>query len=74
MIHDPHHVAHLAATILSSRPEPEAHHIKAAVACARAVLDEAHRQAEEDKVAADEASKSAANIEKPEVKAAPQKQ
>lgn len=48
MIHNPDHVAHLAATILSSRPEPEAHHIKAAIGCARAILTEAHRMAEED--------------------------
>jgi hypothetical protein len=46
MTHDPHHVAHLAAMILSGRPEtPEAHHIKAAVSAARAVMDEADRQA-----------------------------
>lgn len=52
MIHDPHHVAHLAATILSARPEPETHHIKTAVASARAVLDEAHRMANEDEARA----------------------
>ena len=48
MRHDPHHVAHLAAVLLSSRPEPEAHHIKAAVEAARALLDEAHRGDDED--------------------------
>ena len=51
MRHDPNHVAHIAAIILSSRPEVEGHHIKAAVASARAVLDEAHRSDEEPAVA-----------------------
>lgn len=55
MIHDPDHVAHIAAVILSARPEPELHHIKAAVSSAKAVLDEAHRQAAEDEATAVEA-------------------
>lgn len=63
MIHDPHHVAHLAAVILSSRPEPEAHHIKAAVASARAVLDEAHRMATEDQARADSADAAVEKVE-----------
>lgn len=63
MIHDPRHVAQLAAVILSSRPEPEAHHIKAAVGAARAVLDEAHRRAEDDEVAHDSARASAGKPE-----------
>lgn len=54
--HDPYHVAHLAAIILSSRPEPEAHHIRAAVTSARAVLDEAHRAADQDVAMADVAA------------------
>lgn len=65
MVHDPYHVAHIAATILSSRDQPEAHHIKAAVGAARAVLDEAHRRAEEDSVAA-ETAKSTVETEAPE--------
>lgn len=45
MSHDPHHVASLAAMILSSRQElPESHHIKSAVAVARSILDEACRE------------------------------
>lgn len=45
--HDPHHVAHLAAVLLSGRPEvPEAHHIAAGVSAARALLDGACRQAD----------------------------
>lgn len=55
-IHSPDHVAHIAAVILSSRPEPEPHHIKAAVRSAKAVLDEAYRSADEDAALADQAA------------------
>lgn len=45
MTHDPHHVAHLAAMLLSGRAElPERHHIKNAVSAARDLLDEASLQ------------------------------
>lgn len=52
MIHDPHHVAQLAALILSSQVDPEKHHIKKAVSAARDVLDEAFLRADEDEAAA----------------------
>lgn len=55
MIHDPHHVAHIAAVIISANGQTEHHHIKAAVAAARGVLDEAHRRADEDEAAVEAA-------------------
>lgn len=57
-IHDPMHVAQLAATLLSSHGAPEKHHIKIAINAAVMVLDEALLRAEEDeaKAKADEAA------------------
>lgn len=60
MIHDPHHVAHLAGTLLSSVPQPEPHHVKSAVAAARSILDEAHHRANADAAAQEAADKAAA--------------
>ena len=39
--HDPDKVAHIAAALLSGKHDAEPHHIKAAVAAAHGILDEA---------------------------------
>lgn len=59
---DPHHVAHIAAVLLSASGLAEPHHIKAAVDAARNVIAEARSRAEEDEAA--EAAKAAAFTEK----------
>lgn len=65
-IHDPHHVAQLAALLLSSHGAPEPHHIKKAVDSARGVLDEAFLRANEDEAAAKAESEKSAEEAAPE--------
>lgn len=61
-IHDPHHVAQLAAMLLSSHGEPERHHIKKAVDAAHIVLDEAILRAQADEANAKAAEEAAAAV------------
>lgn len=60
-IYDPHHVAQIAAMLMSSHGYPEHHHIKKAVKSARHVLDKSFRRADEDQANADAADKAAAD-------------
>lgn len=62
-IHDPNHVAGLAAIILSSNSDPEPFHVKKAVATARCVLDEAYAQADAEEAKAEAADKALAKEE-----------
>ena len=72
-IHDPHHVAQLAATLLSSHGYPEKHHIKKAVEAARNILDEAVLRAEEDEAKAAKAEHAEKPVEaEPEARTAKQ--
>lgn len=54
-IHDPHHVAQLAALMLSAQADPERHHIKKAIDCAVILLDESILRAEADEAKAEAA-------------------